>query len=92
MIIRFLMLLGISILLSALVYGIYHLRFKKSLFIKINSNVSVCVFIIAFGVSLFSIFGFNIFSIIIIPVLSLTSLYILIRNAIAKLLNTSQQE
>jgi hypothetical protein len=83
--------LGISTAVSLLAMGLYHLKYKSGLFTRIRNNVGCVAFVITLGIFLFGIFGFNIWTVIIVPLISLTILYVVIRNAIAKLLETSAE-
>ena len=63
-------------------------RGRNSSFGQIHFHVTLVIFILLISFYTFAILGLNIWSISIIPVVSLVLVFLIIRNAVAKVLDT----
>lgn len=77
---------AVSLVLGLIAGWIVHVRFKDTVFGKIQGNVAFATFLLLFSFALFGIIGFNIWTITIIPVVCLFIVLFIVRNAIGKLL------
>ena len=76
----------VSLVLGLIAGWIVRVRFRDTVFGKIQGNVAFATFLLLFSFSLFGIIGFNVWTITIIPVVSLFIVLFIVRNAIGKLL------
>jgi len=86
--IAFLVAAGVALLAM----GLFHLKFRDSLFSKIRFTVGLCFFLLTFALYVFALVGVSIWSVSIIPFVCLVALFFLTRNAIGKLLKTDHKK
>jgi len=92
MVIDILIALLVAAGVALLAMGLFHLRFRNTLFSRIRTNVGLCFFLLTFALYLFALLGISVWSASIIPLLSLLGVFLLTRNAIGKLLKTDHQK
>ena len=78
----------VSALVALGIGAIVRRRGRNSSFAQIHFHVTLIVFILLISFYMFAKLGLNIWSISIIPVVSLILVFLIIRNAVAKVLQT----
>ncbi len=82
----YLVALIISLLIGLAAGTLVRVRFRNTTFASVHRNITATIFILLFAFFLFTRFGMSLWAVILIPLISLLIIFLLIRNAISKLL------